>query len=46
MLFPLGCPEKLQSLLAQYPAKKMHAQPVSTLVNSVKNNTPECVMPA
>lgn len=44
-LSPESTPETLQSLLAQYPAKKMKAQTVSTLVNSVKNNVPECLEP-
>lgn len=38
-------PEKLQPLLKPYPAKKMVVTAVSTLVNSPKNDDPECVKP-
>ncbi|CAM2814528.1 SOS response-associated peptidase [Paenibacillus sediminis] len=35
--------EALQQLLVPYPAEEMKAYPVSTLVNSVKNNSPACI---
>ena len=35
--------EKLLSLLKPYPADEMTAYPVSTIVNSPRNETPECV---
>jgi len=35
--------DKLLSLLRPYPADEMAAYPVSTLVNSPKNERPECV---
>ena len=38
-------PERLQALLQPYPDAEMEAYPVSTLVNSPKNNSPECVEP-
>lgn len=38
-------PERLQPLLSPYPDAEMIARPVSTLVNSPKNNSPECVAP-
>jgi putative SOS response-associated peptidase YedK len=37
--------EKLQSLLRPYPAVEMTAFPVSTLVNSPKNENPACIDP-
>ncbi|MCI0455232.1 MAG: SOS response-associated peptidase [Candidatus Dadabacteria bacterium] len=37
--------EKLFPLLAPYPSQMMEAYEVSTLVNSPKNDTPECVKP-
>ncbi|AHY48284.1 hypothetical protein RradSPS_3001 (plasmid) [Rubrobacter radiotolerans] len=37
--------EELLALLAPYPAREMEAYPVSTHVNSPKNNDPECVRP-
>jgi putative SOS response-associated peptidase YedK len=39
-------PESLQALIKPYPAEEMAAYPVSTLVNSPKNDRPECVVPA
>ena len=33
-------------LLKQFPAEKMQLTPVSTLVNSPRNDKPECVAPA
>jgi len=35
----------LKSLLVSYPAELMIAYDVSTLVNSPKNNRPECLVP-
>ncbi len=37
--------DTLQQLLKPYPAAKMEAYPVSTLVNSPRNDTPECIVP-
>ena len=39
-------PDSLQALIKPYPAEKMAAYPVSTLVNSPQNDRPECVVPA
>jgi putative SOS response-associated peptidase YedK len=36
-------PHRLLALLRPYPADEMEAYPVSSQVNSVKNNTPECI---
>ncbi|RUT05600.1 DUF159 family protein [Dulcicalothrix desertica PCC 7102] len=38
-------PKMLQPLLQPYSTEAMTAYPVSTIVNSPKNNTPECVAP-
>lgn len=38
-----GAPEKFQPLLGPYPADLMQAYPVSTYVNSPKNNSPQCI---
>ena len=38
-------PESLQSLLRPFPANKMSAHPVSTLVNTPANDRPELVVP-
>ena len=38
--------ERLLALLAPYPAGEMAVERVSTLVNSVKNEGPECLEPA
>jgi putative SOS response-associated peptidase YedK len=38
-------PERLQPLLRPNPDAEMEAYPVSMLVNSPKNNSPECVEP-
>jgi len=38
-------PEQLQPLLAPYPAEQMAAYPVSTVVNSPGNDTPDCIEP-
>jgi putative SOS response-associated peptidase YedK len=37
--------EELKSLLVPYPADEMEAVPVSKLVNSPKNDVPECLNP-
>lgn len=39
-------PQPLQFLLAPYSAAAMTSYPVSKLVNSPKNNSPECLIPA
>lgn len=39
-------PEEAQTFLAPYPAEEMEAYPVSTLVNSPKNNSADCIIPA
>ncbi|MBI3921998.1 MAG: SOS response-associated peptidase [Armatimonadetes bacterium] len=38
-------PKRLQSLLAPFPADRMTMYPVSTFVNSNRNNSPECIAP-
>lgn len=38
-------PETLQSLLMTHPADGMSEHAVSTLVNKVANNVPECILP-
>lgn len=38
-------PHKLQNLLDPYPTAEMAAHPVSTFVNSPRNNSPRCVQP-
>lgn len=38
-------PQALQDLLSPYPASEMTAYPVSTLVNSPKHNSAECIIP-
>lgn len=38
-----GPPEKFQPLLRPYPADQMQTYPVSTYVNSPKNNSPQCI---
>ncbi len=35
----------LSELLLPYPSDRMHAHEVSTLVNSPRNNSPECIAP-
>ena len=35
----------LQSLLTVFPKEQMAEHPVSTLVNKVANNSPECIEP-
>jgi putative SOS response-associated peptidase YedK len=35
--------EELQALMTPYPADLMQAYPVSTYVNSPKNNSPQCI---
>jgi len=39
-------PKVLTSLLIPFPTGSMEAYPVTTLVNSVKNESPECIEPA
>jgi putative SOS response-associated peptidase YedK len=39
-------PEDALSLLKPYPDDAMEAYPVSTLVNSPKNDSPDCIQPA
>jgi putative SOS response-associated peptidase YedK len=39
-------PESLQLFIRPYPSEEMDAYPVSTLVNSPKNDRAECVVPA
>jgi putative SOS response-associated peptidase YedK len=36
-------PEEIQPLMVPYPAEEMQAYPVSTYVNSPKNNSPQCI---
>jgi putative SOS response-associated peptidase YedK len=38
-------PDELVPMLTPYPAAEMEAFPVSRLVNSPKNESPDCVMP-
>ena len=38
--------EEVTAMCASYPADKMRACPVSTLVNAPRNDVPECVVPA
>ena len=38
-----GRPEDFQSFLMPYPAAVMQSYPVSTFVNSPKNNSPQCI---
>lgn len=38
-------PAPLQQLLDPYPADEMEAYPVASMVGSVKNDSPECVLP-
>ncbi len=38
-------PELLQPLLHPYPCEAMSSYPVSTIVNSPKHNSPECIAP-
>ncbi|PYP89651.1 MAG: hypothetical protein DMF61_02995 [Blastocatellia bacterium AA13] len=44
-LSPEFNPEVLNSLLRPYPSQEMEAFEVSRLVNSVKNDSPECIEP-
>jgi putative SOS response-associated peptidase YedK len=39
-------PEQLQSLYPPYPADLMTIYPVSTLVNSPRNDNPACIEPS
>jgi putative SOS response-associated peptidase YedK len=38
-------PDLLRPLLRPYPAQEMEAHPVSRLVNSPGNDTPQCIEP-
>ena len=38
-------PDQLQELLKPYPAEQMTAYPVSRIVNSPQNDTPDCIVP-
>lgn len=38
-------PDRLNGLLTSYPAEEMTAYPVSRLVNSPKNDLPDCIRP-
>ncbi len=40
-----AAPDALAALLRPYPETEMEAFPVSKLVNSVKNDEPECIRP-
>ena len=40
-----GKPEDFQGLLKPYPGENMVSFPVSTYVNSPKNNSPQCIQP-
>jgi len=40
-----GSPQEARAVLAPYPADLMCAHPVSTRVNSVRNNGPELIEP-
>lgn len=44
-LHPEPDPEQALHLLRPYPAEKMTAYPVSTVVNNPRNDVPECVQP-
>jgi putative SOS response-associated peptidase YedK len=44
-LEPTAGTAELQTLLTPFPADQMHAYVVSTLVNSPRNDTPECIAP-
>ena len=39
-------PQFLKTLLRPYPAEDMDCRRVSKLVNSAKNDSPECLLPA
>jgi putative SOS response-associated peptidase YedK len=38
-------PQAVLPILKQFPADRMHAVAVSTLVNSPRNESPQCVVP-
>ncbi|OHD65791.1 MAG: hypothetical protein A2176_14400 [Spirochaetes bacterium RBG_13_51_14] len=38
-------PDDVRALLTSYPADEMEAYPVSTMVNSPNNNSPDCIKP-
>jgi len=44
-LDPSAAPSELRALLEPLPAAEMEAYEVSTLVNSPRNDSPECVRP-
>ena len=44
-LDPTCAPADLESLLVPYPAEEMAAHPVSTMVNSARNDSAECIRP-
>jgi putative SOS response-associated peptidase YedK len=39
-------PEQLESLLTTYPTDRMTMSAVSTVVNSARSDTPQCLAPA
>ena len=41
-----GDPAAVTKLLRPYPPSEMEATPVSTVVNSPRNDSPECLVPA
>ena len=45
-LDPAASVDELRALLRPFPAERMHAYEVSRTVNSVKNDTEECIQPA
>ena len=45
-LDPKTSPETVAGLIAPYPTASMTCHPVSTIVNSPRNNVPECVVPS
>lgn len=44
-LDPSASPEALRAMLKPYPAEGMESYAVSRVVNSVKNDVPECIEP-
>jgi len=45
-LDPAATVEELRALLRPFPAERMQAYEVSRAVNSVRNDTEECIEPA
>jgi len=39
-------PEKMKTLYQPYPADLMEMWPVSSMVNSPRNDSPECITPS